>query len=105
MIPVARMDCASSWSLGSSKLLRGCCSPGRIKSISISRSSSLPGGDGAVEISALSPLPSGFLFMGQHLLCELEIDFGAARARVIMNYGFAVTWRLGQPHVPGDDGL
>src|SRR5215510_7288108 len=103
MIPVARIDCASSSSLASSKVLRGCCSPGRIKSISISRSSSLSCGDGAVDISALSPLPNGFLFMGQHLLCELEIAFGAARPRVVMNHGFAMTWRFGQADIPRNE--
>src|SRR5487761_1045924 len=54
------------------------------------------------RISALSPLPNAFLVIGDDLLCELNIAFGAFTTNVVEDYRLSVAWSFRQPHVPWD---
>src|SRR6266436_4654786 len=60
---------------------------------------------------AESPLPnalrglSGALFMGQDLLCQLNVALGAARAQIIRKNRLAKTGSLGKANTPRNYGL
>src|ERR1035441_8111254 len=116
MMPLARMDCASSDRRSLWNMRRGCSGLGSMLSIGmVSDASSFGAGEGTgwfvgrVGSRALRPLPSalrGFsvLFMVEDLFGQPDIAFGALGAGVVSKNGFAETGRLGQANAAGDDG-
>src|SRR5579862_6884726 len=108
MMPLARMDCASSSSRSDWKTWRGCNGFGPIASMDNQTTPSFEGGGsvvgcgvGLVGRRALRPLPralrgfSTFLFMLQNFLGEADIAFGAAGTNVVSQNSLAVTRGLG----------
>src|SRR5205809_3621423 len=114
MIPLARIDCASSSSRSFCNSLRGCSGLGSMESMAAFEGvSSRTGGGGAtggrVGSSAPRPLPSarrGFsdLFMIQNLFCEFDVALRAFGTRIVAQDGFAETGRLREPDAAWNHG-
>src|SRR5258708_25747912 len=103
MMPLCRIDCASSSSLFSLKMLRGCSPVGSRRSISSSiRSLST---DVSCVKRASSPLPSAFLDIVYHLLCQPHVALGPLGSDVIKNNGFSVAWGFGESNVSQDNNV
>src|SRR6266404_9131170 len=111
MMPLAMIESANSWSRAGSNTVRGCKGLGSIRSMETTLAgppsvedagvaSMAAGRDGS---SAESPLPnalrglSGALFMGQDLLCKLNVTLGAAGAKVVGEDRFAETGSFREP--------
>src|SRR5688572_4905519 len=120
MMPLARIERASSSILASSIDVRGWNWLGRRRSVSTSSERSLTAGTGASGMSAERPRPSAGRFSTMVLLragggggCvaredfarQREIGFGAARFDVVENARDAVAGSFAEPDVPRDDRL
>src|ERR1039457_2626509 len=121
IIPLARIDWASSSNRLSWKTRRGCSGFGWMASTGMLNADSCGShgsGDGMgagcwmwvrVGRSAPIPLPSALrgcsgLLMVEDLFGEFDIAFGPLGSGVIGEDGFAETGRLGQTYAAGDDG-
>src|ERR1041385_1893878 len=111
MIPLARIDCASSLKLSASKTRRGCTGFGSISDTATDTILSVPsvgasaGGAaaGRVGSSAVRPFPKTPLgFILQSLLSELDVPLRPARPYVVGQNRLAMTRCLSQPHAPRD---
>src|SRR6266566_87836 len=119
MIPFARMEFASSCIRSGSKTRRGWTGLGSISSMRtlvgvcgvgndcvwLSATTSGLGGNRAVN-----PLPKALrgascgLFIGEHLLGQLDITFGSLGAKIIAQDGFAIAGSFGEANIPRDYG-
>src|SRR5215831_10388952 len=114
MIPLDRIDCASSSSRSPWNARRGWRGLGSMAStarlcVGSSRAAGTGRTDGGrLGSSAFSPLPSALrelsgLFMVKNLFGEFDIAFGAAGTRVVADDGFAKAGGFGQAHTSRDD--
>src|SRR5260370_25907288 len=120
IIPLARMDCASSARRSSWKTRRGCSGLGCMSSVAMfsedSRGSAGVWGTGAgggvwvrVGSSAPIPLPSALrgcsvLFMVEDLFGQFNIAFVPLGSGVIDQHDIAEAMRFGQADAAGNDG-
>src|SRR5262249_4451471 len=102
MTPCARMESASSLRLSSSKLRRGCCAFGRMRSASISRSCS--GSASGFPNKALSPRPRAFLCAMNDLLCQADIGLGSFGLDVVQQNRLPVAGGFSQSNIAGNEG-
>src|SRR5437016_3178388 len=119
MIPLERMEFASSCIRSGSKTRRGCTGLGSISSMRMLVGVCAVGADcvglssttrGLGGSRAVNPLPKALrgascgLFIGEYLLGQLDITFGSLGANIIAQDGFSIAGSLGEANIPRDDG-
>src|SRR5580693_6783385 len=118
MIPLARMEAASSSRRSELNTDRGCIGFGCMASIGslVGRCGASPAAvpdalaPGLAGRSADKPLPSALrglsfaLFIFQNLLGQLDVTLRPPGARIIDDDRFAVAWRFRQPDTPRNHG-
>src|SRR5450432_326001 len=115
MMPLVRMDCASSANRSPWKTLRGCSGLGSMESIgTLSAVSSRAGAGGVtggrVGSKAPRPFPSALrvvsvLFMVEDLFCEFDVALCALRAGIVGEDRLSEARCLSQFDAAGDYGL